>query len=59
MTLLKQKSPVNQRLTGLLVGARGFEPPTPGPPDQYSNRAELRPELFLFRVHRFKFLNLI
>jgi hypothetical protein len=28
-----------------LVGVRGFEPPTTRPPDVYSNRAELHPEL--------------
>ena len=26
-----------------MVGARGFEPPTPGPPDQCANQAALRP----------------
>jgi hypothetical protein len=26
------------------VGVSGLEPPTPGPPDQYSNRTELHPE---------------
>ncbi len=28
-----------------MVGARGFEPPTPGPPDQCANQTALRPEL--------------
>ena len=26
------------------VGARGFEPPTTGPPDQCANQTALRPE---------------
>ena len=30
-----------------LVGMTGFEPATPRPPDVYSNRAELHPELHL------------
>ena len=30
-----------------LVGMTGFEPATPRPPDVYSNRAELHPELVL------------
>ena len=29
-----------------MVGARGFEPPTPGPPDQCANQAALRPDAF-------------
>jgi hypothetical protein len=27
-----------------MVGARGFEPPTPSPPDWCANRAALRPD---------------
>ena len=29
----------------LIVGMRGFEPPTPRPPDVYSNRTELHPAI--------------
>ncbi len=35
----------NLRLSEKLVGAARFERATPRPPDVYSNRAELRPEL--------------
>ena len=28
----------------IIVGMKGFEPSTPGPPDQYSNRTELHPD---------------
>ena len=35
------------------VGATGFEPATSRPPDVYSNRTELHPEL---RVQRYTFI---
>ena len=36
-----------------IVGVTGFEPATTRPPDAYSNRAELHPEL---RVQKYGFL---
>ena len=42
--LLKEKA-VHSTWTAF-VGATGFEPATPRPPDVYSNRAELCPEIF-------------
>jgi hypothetical protein len=33
-----------------MVGARGFEPPTPSLPDWYANRAALRPDIIPARV---------
>ena len=35
-----------------MVGARGFEPPTPGPPDQCANQAALRSE-YILRLNAF------
>ena len=44
---LKQKNIDNPMIINafLGVGATGFEPATSRPPDVYSNRTELRPEL--------------
>ena len=37
---------------------RGFEPPTPRPPDVYSNRAELHPETNSCKTNTNKFNSL-
>jgi hypothetical protein len=49
----KNKKPLNNTYSKVkvikfdvyIVGMRRFELPAPGPPDQYSNLAELHPEL--------------
>ena len=56
-TLLKKKETKKQlfiaeQLLNNSVGVTGFEPATTRPPDAYSNRAELHPEL---RVQKYYF----
>ena len=54
----KKSSQLREQLTAVQfkVGVTGFEPATTRPPDAYSNRAELHPEL---RVQKYAFpLNL-
>ena len=41
------------------VGVTGFEPATTRPPDAYSNRAELHPELRMQRYGFFVFANIL
>ena len=47
LLLKKKKSIDNHQIINAFygVGATGFEPATSRPPDVYSNRTELRPEL--------------
>ncbi len=37
----------------LCIGMSGFEPPTPRPPDAYSNQTELHPEMQVQRYYIF------
>ena len=54
LILKKQKASTIYRLSMLFpVGVTGFEPATTRPPDAYSNRAELHPEL---RMQRYAFI---
>ncbi len=65
MIFFKTKSIDNLMIVNALrlVGVTGFEPATTRPPDEYSNRAELHPELrmqkycFIFKMQMFKELN--
>ena len=53
---MKKELSINLTPSFLPVGVTGFEPATTRPPDAYSNRAELHPEL---RVQKYAFpLNL-
>ena len=43
----------------VLVGARGFEPPTPCSQSRYASQAALRPDIFYPLMGRMHFVNLV
>jgi hypothetical protein len=60
-TAPKKKAPNSKRAKclNILVGMRGFEPPTPCPPDKCANQAALHPELCDFIYHLFELLSIV
>ena len=50
---MKKELSINLTPSFLPVGVTGFEPATTRPPDAYSNRAELHPEL---RMQKYVFI---
>lgn len=53
------KATIKVALNYKKVGVRRFELPAPGPPDQYSNLAELYPDFYCLNVKQKNYLAIL